>query len=118
MPVKAITYCGTHVAMACDGKCHKAWGISSRPRVQLSENVEDYAYLADHELGRAPRDPGTYEGTSAKPTKPEEMLNKWCARQCERVTLADYGEPVTEFPDFTKRIPNIKGRKMPLTSGG
>jgi hypothetical protein len=75
---------GESLIIGCDAKCSKAWGISSRPRVQLSENEDDYAYLSDDELPDAPDDPGTYEGGHGKPLAPFERLNKWCFRECER----------------------------------
>ena len=60
---KLITYCGRKAILACDGKCEKAWGVSSRPKIQLSEiDEDDYCFLADDELGIAPEDPLTYEG--------------------------------------------------------
>ena len=38
---KLITYCGKKAILVCDGKCEKAWGVSSRPKIQLSEIDED-----------------------------------------------------------------------------
>jgi hypothetical protein len=79
-----ITYFGQSTKVACDRRCNKAWGINNRSRIQLSESEEDYAFLADDELGEAPVDPGTYEGLDAKPISPDEFPNKWCVRECER----------------------------------
>ena len=63
---KEILYFGQKTRIACDGKCEKAWGINNRPRVQLDKNnIDDFAYLSDDELGIAPVNPGTYEGYDA-----------------------------------------------------
>lgn len=95
--------------------CHKAWGINNRPKEQLSDDDDDYAFLADSELGEAPEDPGTYEGGHAKPTRAEDRLNKWCFRECERSCIAKRGEALTP-PDFSKRLFNIpqNGGDVPL----
>lgn len=110
MIVTPIVFFGQHQIMVCDAKCDKAWGINNRPRHQLSETDEDdYAWLADDELGIAPDDPGTYEGLAmeAKPITPEERHNRWCARECERCTRVVVGESF-ELPDFSKRFYNVK----------
>src|ERR1043166_4419706 len=93
---KLITFCGQRAKVACDGNCSKAWGNSRRPRVQLSDNVDDYAFLADGERGDAPVEPGTYEGLAmeAKPTNatgPDDV-NRWCVRECERMAMSNPGE--------------------------
>lgn len=80
--VSKIKAYGENAILACDGNCQKAWGEHSRPTIQLSENEDDFAYLADDELGIAPADPGTYEGGCGKPSEPKH--NKWCFRECER----------------------------------
>ena len=80
-------FCGQLAILACNCNCTKAWGRNNRPRVQVSDNEDDYAYLADGELGEAPADPGTYEGDHAKPRDPSERHNKWCWRECERPEL-------------------------------
>ena len=115
-------YAGQPIIMICDMQCHKAWGVSDRPRVYVEDplqrvfdgrenpgdivaNEDDYAYLADSELGTAPVDPGTYEGEDAKPLTPEGKHNKWCARACERCEMRDPGESF-ELTDFTKRVYN------------
>jgi hypothetical protein len=111
--LKLITYFGKKVAVACDGNCAKAWGINSRPRVQLSVNPDDYEFKSDGELGDAPVDPGTYEGGVAKPEPNDpDKLNKWCVRECERCNW--YGELEQEkrqrtvvFRDFSRRVRNI-----------
>lgn len=107
---KEIIYYGQIAKIACDEKCEKAWGISSRPTIQLDENDEDdYVYLSDDELGVAPVDPGTYEGGDAKPVSKEERMNKWCIRECERCCMSNPSEfykPI-ELEDFSKRVYNI-----------
>jgi len=121
---KKITFCGREVTVACDGQCHKAWGIQIRPRFQLTDDPDDHAYAADHELGFAPADPGTYEGDHAKPcasvaTDPA-IINQWCVRECERMSMHDAGEPVT-LRTFDKRrynIPRRTGRQPVLIISG
>lgn len=98
-------FAGFPVTIACDGRCSKAWGISARPRNQLSDDVDDFEWLADDELGKAPEDPGTYEGGHAKPTSPDECHNKWCARECERSVMVDRGKTYA-LPDFSTRRAN------------
>lgn len=95
---KEITFFGRKRVLACDGNCAKAWGLQNRPRVGDRE-----IFLADPELKKAPADPGTYEGDCAKPRKKEDLLNKWCARECERSGMFDPGEEI-KLRDFTKRI--------------
>ena len=92
MPEAIITYMSQKAKVACDGNCGKAWGISMRPRVQLSKNVDDFAYLSDGELGIAPANPGTSEGPDVKPANVAEFPNKWCVRQCERCSMSSPGE--------------------------
>ena len=103
-----ITYGGQPMKVACDRRCDKAWGINNRPRVQLSESEDDYAFFADGELGEAPSDPGTYEGGHAKPESPDEFPNKWCVRECERCASSEPGKwrmPLTVWT-FDKRVYN------------
>lgn len=100
------------MSVACDGRCDKAWGINGRPRVQLSPTDEDdYAWLADSELGAALADPGTYEGGHAKPSGVvgSEGMNKWCVRECERCVTSAPGESDRPLAlrDFTRRVYNI-----------
>lgn len=108
---KQITRFGREVALSCDGRCDRAWGIDARPRVDLSEDPDDVAYLADEEIGIAPEDPHTYEGGHGKPSAeallPADaaLMNKWCARQCERSSIAAVGEPIT-LRDWSKRCYN------------
>jgi hypothetical protein len=102
---KQITLFNKQAILACDENCMKAWGINHRPRIQISCDDDDYAFLADSELRTAPADTGVYEGADAKPRTPDEMLNKWCARECERSTIVKIGETIV-LPDFSKRVYN------------
>jgi hypothetical protein len=103
---KQITFFGHQCILACDANCEKAWGINHRPRILFNPpDPDDYALLADQELGTAPVDPGTYEGEHAKPRTPDEVLNKWCARECERGVIAQLGKNIV-LTDFSKRVYN------------
>ena len=109
--VSAIIFCGRATALACDGRCDKAWGITARPSVPLSTDPDDFAWLADDELGTAPADPGVSEGGDSKPWRfadtPEDIgrrHNRWCARECERSVLHERG--LLALPDFTGRRRN------------
>lgn len=108
--LKLITYFGKPCVLACDGRCEKAWGMNNRPQEQLSEDIDDYVYKPDSQLGKAPEDPGTYEGDHAKPTSPEEVLNKWCARECERSVLKSDRNVLIELPDLERPLPNFGSR--------
>lgn len=101
---KHITYFGKPCVLACDAQCTKAWGINSRPRVEFDED-DDFAYLADAELGIAPDDPGTYEGWDGKPRTTAARLNKWCARECERSKIKDTLDDVV-LNDWSQRVYN------------
>ncbi len=103
---KLITYFGQQMRVGCDEKCYKAWGINKRPKVQLSDDEDDYAFLSDSELEIAPIDPGTYEGGHPKPTLKTEIPNKWCMRECERCAHSKPGESdlPLQFDDFSKRV--------------
>lgn len=114
MLVKPIVFCGRPVVLACDGDCAKAWGISSRPKRQLSEDdPDDYEFLADPELGVAPADPGTTEGGEAKPADYADPMrqNRWCARECERSVLCAGGALL--LPDYSSPRPNRAPRTAP-----
>ena len=109
---KAITFCGQPARGACDGKCSKAWGLSVRPRIRLSESdPDDYVWLADDELNDAPVEPETSEGGQHKPrdARSAEDMNKWCVRECERCVITQPGAPNAPLPlrDFSRRIYNI-----------
>lgn len=100
---KDIIFFGQPCTLACDGRCEKAWGIDNRPRVDLDpQDPDDYYFLADTELGEAPTDPGTEAGFIGKPKIPEDRLNRWCARECERSVLVDRGQAIV-LPDFSRR---------------
>jgi hypothetical protein len=92
-----LTYFDQPSVAACDARCDKAWGINSRP------TGADGGWLADSELGRAPADPGTYEGGDAKPRRVPMVHNRWCVRECERCVLVPLGDDVC-LPDFSQRI--------------
>lgn len=101
------TYFGQPITLGCDMNCDKAWGGQNRPRVYLSMNEDDWAYLADHELDIAPMHPGTSEGDECKPRRPIWQHNKWCCRECERCEMVDRGKPII-LHDFSKRLYNRK----------
>ena len=101
---KEIKWFRDQCIFACDGKCHKAWGINNRPKRQLSEDEDDYEYLSDNELGEAPENPGTYEGGQGKNPK---SLNKWCARECERSKIFDMDEQIA-LKNFENPVKNIQ----------
>jgi hypothetical protein len=107
---KEIIYFEQKALIACDGKCEKAWGTNNRPRIQLSEEDEDdWVWLADTELGLAPRDIGTYECEDGKPRNKTEKLNKWCCRECERCYMSrpnEFDQPII-LKDFNNRVYNI-----------
>lgn len=104
---KSLIFFGRNATHACDGKCNKAWGINSRPSVQLSDDVDDYAYLADDELGTAPAVTGITEGGQNKPlhARGAEDINKWCVRECERAWMSEPGQPDAppDLPDYSAR---------------
>jgi len=104
-----VLYFGQHMKVNCDRRCDKAWGMDSRPKIQLSDDEDDVVYLADHELTIAPKMSGTWEGRDTKPLSPDEFPNKWCVRQCERCNHSNPGE-FTEPLELTKwdeRVYNI-----------
>jgi hypothetical protein len=73
---------------------------------------DDFAYLADGELGEAPENPCTSEGFDFKPDADDpspEKINRWCVRQCERHRLIEPGEPI-RLKDFSRRRYNIPSR--------
>jgi len=104
MIAKPIVFFGSELIVACDAKCHKAWGISTRPRTRLSDEEDDIEWHSDNELGDAPEDPGTYEGGHGKPIN--DFLNKWCVRECERSILVKHCENF-DLPDWSGRIKNM-----------
>ena len=38
---KIITYCGEKAKVVCDERCNKAWGIKNRPKLQLSDDIDE-----------------------------------------------------------------------------
>ena len=107
MIFKTVVYFGREKIIACDKQCEKAWGITNRPKINLSKTDEDdYAFLSDNELGIAPIDATIYEGGDGKPNKSEEKLNKWCIRQCERCYIGEINKS-PNLVDFSVRVNNI-----------
>ena len=108
MPEAMIIYFEKPAKVCCDGNCKKAWGRNNRPYIQLSEDEDDTVYLADDELGLAPKDPGTYEGGIGKPSSVRQFPTKWCVRECERCGMSRLGEfdKPLEIPNFSVRIYN------------
>jgi hypothetical protein len=106
---KPLRYLGHQLILACDERCDKAWGRHSRPKHRLSSDPDDYVFKSDSELGEAPKDPGTSEGDVSKPLAPEQRLNKWCARECERSGMFEQGTEVLpdQLPDLEHPGPNI-----------
>lgn len=105
-------FCGQPIAITCDMKCNKAWGINARPKVYLTdeeEDPDDYAFLADDEVGEAPAKPGSWEGPDTKPLEVPEEHNKWCARECERSEVIDRGKPLV-LRSFDRRVANRHDR--------
>jgi hypothetical protein len=108
-----VKYFGNPMKVCCDGNCKKAWGIDTRPTESLSDDYDDYAFLADDELGDAPENPGTAEGPDCKPLSSDEFPNKWCVRQCERCNHSKFGESMLDLTpiNFDKRVYNYDSRK-------
>jgi hypothetical protein len=92
--------------VGCDGQCHKAWGNQDRKRQQLSDIDDDWAYLADDELGEAPAESDWWEGGYNKPESPTLFPNKWCVRACERCSIADTEQDL-KLKDFSQRFYNM-----------
>ncbi len=111
--VTQIRFFGQICAVTCDHRCDKAWGHNGRryheadaAMLEFDENdPDDIAYLPDDEVGRAPDNPGTYEGGDGKPLFPD-IHNKWCVRECERSDTIGVGEEMTVL-DFSVRQYNI-----------
>ena len=110
---KKIVFFGKDCVVACDGRCDKAWGHNGRPRTKLSVNPDDYVYLADEKLDKAPGPGDTNilsEGCdlkpSAVPVTDGEVINRWCTRECERSTFVGMDEPLV-LRDMSNPKPNI-----------
>lgn len=102
-----ITYFGKPCTVACDARCDKAWGLNGRPRVTFDPGEpDDYAFLADGELGSAPAETGTWEGGHGKPSEVPSRHNKWCVRECERSETFEPGETIV-LRDLSKRLFNM-----------
>ncbi|SDR37012.1 hypothetical protein SAMN05443245_5174 [Paraburkholderia fungorum] len=111
---KQILWFDRRVTLACDGQCNKAWGINNRPKVDFDpDEPDDYAFLADHELGEAPSNPGVWEGGHGKPFGPDYM-NKWCARECERSGIFEHGEEI-DLSNYSARVYNMPSRHKDVT---
>lgn len=106
---KLITAYGEAAFVMCDAKCDKAWGSTSRPRELCSEDEDDFVLLADGELGEAPANPDSYEGGVGKPRRPEDRLNRWCFRECERAEWAGHldKDKLVQLKDWSQRQYNI-----------
>jgi hypothetical protein len=105
-----INFCGQPMKVVCDRQCDKAWGMNTRPTMQLSPNEDDWAWLPDHLLGEAPADPGTYEGSDGKPESPDDFPNRWCVRECERCEKSEPGKwrlplAVRKFDEYVCNLP-------------
>lgn len=102
---------GKQRIIACDERCDKAWGMNERPEIVFDEDdLDDFAYLADHELGTAPDCSNWWEGGHNKPQSKEERHNKWCVRACERSTIFEIGEEIV-LKDFSSRVYNKHWRQ-------
>lgn len=127
---KSIIWFGRNATLACDGRCDKAWGISNRPQLfyqgtsearplavgEEPSNPDDYVFVPDSQLGTAPACPGTWEGgdgkPSAAPLQDASLINKWCARECERSTISENHEPIA-VPNLERPKPNMPNRNVP-----
>lgn len=105
---KIIDYLEQKCKVACDEKCNKAFGITTRTSFQLSEDNDDYYWLPDKKMGEAPVDPGTMEGDDRKPVNKQDIPNKWCIRQCERSSMSkpEQSDLPLKLKDFSKKIYN------------
>ena len=106
---KRIIMMGMDARIACDGNCAKAWGINTRPIVEIKTKTgTTFNFQSDGEAGTAPADPGTYEDGDGKPlnAKSGEYMNKWCARECERCVMTNPGESDAKLilPDRSRRF--------------
>lgn len=106
------------VVLACDGRCDKAWGMNVRPM----RDEEQRLYATDDELGTAPPSP-IREGGDSRPSDTAlsdadaHLMNKWCARECERCRLlsldADEKAVPEMLPDLsspTDQSPRVRTR--------
>jgi hypothetical protein len=93
---RPILFCDDWAIITCDGRCDKAWGMQNRPKRMLSADPDDYVYLADDDpmIGQTPNSSELgSEGDEEKPSdsalqaKYSYLMNRWCARACERATM-------------------------------
>jgi hypothetical protein len=90
------------------------------PFLKRDEEVDpdNHAYIPDRLLGKAPTDPGTYEGGHGKPDwrpRTGEKMNKWCVRQCERCVMTTPGnsDGPLALPDMdTYRFNNPRTERL------
>lgn len=110
---KSITAYGKRLALVCDGRCDKAWGINGRPKTMLGKHEDDFVWKPDANLGAAPGpgqtvvlSEGGHMKPSAVPLTSAERMNKWCLRECERADSFEEGEAVV-VRDLSNPKPNI-----------
>ena len=94
---------------AIRGYCRARDSLSAVLGEYDENEPDDYSYIPDYALGRAPTHPGTWEGDQGKPLHPSERLNKWCVRECERSEKVPIGDTLIEIqlPDFNRPIYNM-----------
>jgi hypothetical protein len=112
---RSIVFCGRSMVVACDGRCDRAWGVQERPRTALSPgDPDDFVWLGDeHEDARTTpgREHLVSEGGDLRPSdvalSPGDsvLMNRWCARACERSVLVE-----VVLPDMVNPRPNKKSR--------
>lgn len=105
---KQIIAFGQPLVIACDGKCASAFGVNGRPHEQLSDDPDDIVWYSDKEAGVAPESGKTVilaEGGECKPSNENEVLNKWCFRECERCEKVDPGKELI-WTDWSQRVYN------------
>jgi len=93
---KKINYFMVPHYLICDGDCDHAWGINWDGRKKR----------------KAPACTGTWEGGHGKPNcyHQAELMNKWCARECERSIMLRR-EKDEKFYEDSKEIYEILNRK-------
>ncbi len=115
MILKVVNCFGQPCALACDARCEKAWGLSRRPQILVSEDPVEWAFRSDLELPTAPAHPGTTVGSEVKPRGPGERLNRWCAEECERSLMLRVGDELAQLPDFSNRVKSRCGSNRPVS---
>jgi uncharacterized protein len=115
MITKDILFCESNSTVACDGNCAKAWGINGRPREYFQDSYadpDDYVFISDDVLGKAPEPGRTVTPSVRADEKPHALMlvdgarmNRWCAQECERSVVVQRGHlPV--LPDMRSPQPN------------